>query len=112
MDERETEKHRRALIARGKALVRRRAHLLAGQQDLRAEHEADWEDQASSETSAELLATLSEHELAQLKRIQASLTRMEAGTYGRCIRCGGEIDSDRLRAVPEADRCSGCTNSV
>jgi RNA polymerase-binding transcription factor DksA len=41
---------------------------------------------------------------ARLGKIEAALKRIEEGTYGKCAE-GDDIEEDRLRAVPEADRC-------
>lgn len=37
--------------------------------------------------------------------VEAALARLDAGTYGRCIDCGREIDEARLEFRPEAARC-------
>jgi DnaK suppressor protein len=44
----------------------------------------------------------------RLEEIEAALGRLEDGTYGWCIRCGGEIPRRRLEAMPGATRCVGC----
>jgi len=33
---------------------------------------------------------------------------MERGTYGECASCGDLIDEERLRLVPDTDRCARC----
>jgi DnaK suppressor protein len=43
-----------------------------------------------------------------LREIDAALARVEAGTYGRCERCGGPIAPERLEARPIARTCIGC----
>jgi len=43
-----------------------------------------------------------------LQLVEAALHRMEHGTYGKCDRCGDEIDFARLKAVPEATLCLHC----
>jgi DnaK suppressor protein len=43
-----------------------------------------------------------------LSRINASITRLEAGVYGQCASCGEEIATSRLRALPFAVRCREC----
>jgi DnaK suppressor protein len=43
-----------------------------------------------------------------LVRIDAALIRLDAGLYGRCFECGGEIANRRLRALPFAVRCQAC----
>jgi RNA polymerase-binding transcription factor DksA len=37
-----------------------------------------------------------------------ALERYEAGNYGRCQRCGGEIGAERLEALPDASTCINC----
>jgi RNA polymerase-binding transcription factor DksA len=37
--------------------------------------------------------------------VEAALARLDAGTYGRCVDCGQEIDAARLEYRPEAARC-------
>jgi len=44
--------------------------------------------------------------------IAAALDRLDAGTFGRCERCGKEIPEARLAAVPYASRCITCEQQV
>jgi DnaK suppressor protein len=37
-----------------------------------------------------------------------ALKRVEAGTYGKCERCGNEIPVERLEALPTATLCVAC----
>ncbi len=37
-----------------------------------------------------------------LALVDAALARLEAGTYGPCLRCGKPIPADRLEALPWA----------
>jgi DnaK suppressor protein len=53
--------------------------------------------------------------LAVLGRLQethaevaAALARLDAGTYGKCERCGRDIPSERLQALPTARLCVEC----
>lgn len=46
-----------------------------------------------------------------LQRIQEALVRLDAGKYGDCVECGGEIAEQRLRALPFAVRCRACEES-
>jgi DnaK suppressor protein len=43
-----------------------------------------------------------------LTRIDEALLRLEAGKYGSCFECAGEIAERRLRALPFAVRCQAC----
>lgn len=46
-----------------------------------------------------------QRELDQIRRARAAL---EAGTYGSCESCGGEIGAARLEARPASTRCVRC----
>lgn len=46
---------------------------------------------------------------ATVSEIDQALERLDAGTYGRCILCGGEIPQERLHAVPWAALCVPCS---
>ena len=40
--------------------------------------------------------------------IDEALVRLDAGEYGSCVECDGEISERRLRALPFAVRCQAC----
>jgi DnaK suppressor protein len=56
-----------------------------------------------------LTAGLQAREQAKLGQISEALTRMEAGTYGRCLVCGEDITFERLLVFPEAPNCAAFT---
>ena len=43
-----------------------------------------------------------------LHEIEQALRRMEAGTYGRCVRCHAELPVALLRAIPRTRMCLPC----
>ena len=43
-----------------------------------------------------------------VEQITAALNRLDAGTYGRCTRCGGQIAPARLEVLPHAAACIEC----
>jgi len=43
-----------------------------------------------------------------LNAVEQALVKVEAGTYGYCVECGGEMTEQRLRALPFAVRCTAC----
>lgn len=47
-----------------------------------------------------------------IDRIVAALERLNAGTYGRCIRCSAEIAAARLDVLPYAENCLDCQRDV
>ncbi len=69
---------------------------------------ADEIDSASSESGVAFVGRLRERERVLLQKIDASLAKIEAGTFGRCISCGEDIGLKRLRARPVADLCIDC----
>ena len=44
----------------------------------------------------------------QLELVDEALARLDAGTFGSCVRCGKPIAPDRLDALPWAARCIDC----
>jgi len=46
---------------------------------------------------------------ATVAEIDQALERLDMGTYGRCVACGGVIPPDRLQAVPWAALCVPCS---
>jgi DnaK suppressor protein len=55
---------------------------------------------------------LRERNEQHLAEVEAALRRLDDGTYGRCIRCGERIASERLAALPWAAQCIGCQRIV
>lgn len=43
-----------------------------------------------------------------LEQVDYALTRVDAGTYGQCERCGRPIGKHRLRSFPRATLCKPC----
>lgn len=43
-----------------------------------------------------------------IAQIDIALERVQEGNYGRCVRCGGEIEATRLFILPFALRCITC----
>ncbi len=41
----------------------------------------------------------------RLRKVEAALKRIGAGTYGICLQGGEELPAERLEAVPEAENC-------
>ncbi len=87
-------------------LLRRRRSLsrenLGGAADPQARHGSD-------ERGLEQLSDLVRRELAE---IDAALLRIQEGCYGTCLRCGGPMGLQRLRAIPEARYCVACSGQV
>ena len=52
---------------------------------------------------------LSQSRILSLKR---AITRGEEGNSSICIRCGGEIEKDRLEALPDTVWCINCAKDA
>lgn len=44
----------------------------------------------------------------RLKAINSALDKIKKGEYGRCEKCGKEIEAERLIIIPEARTCNSC----
>jgi DnaK suppressor protein len=55
---------------------------------------------------------LRERNEQHLADVEAALERIEAGTYGRCVRCGSPIAAERLEALPWAATCIDCQRLI
>ncbi len=53
------------------------------------------------------LAIIDQH-VQEIREVERALLRLSAGTYGRCVDCGSDIESARLNAYPSASRCIVC----
>ena len=93
-------------------LTKRRAELTAELADIEDklddEPPKDWEDRASERQGDEVLEAMGQHDLDELRRIDAALARHDAGEYGACVRCGNDISPARLDAVPDTPFCVKC----
>jgi len=44
----------------------------------------------------------------KLRDVNLALEKIKKGEYGKCEKCGREIDKERLKAYPAARLCSNC----
>lgn len=49
-----------------------------------------------------------DRDVAELRAVHRALDRLHRGVYGLCRDCGGQIAAQRLRALPDAERCLAC----
>ena len=57
---------------------------------------------------AEVIATLRNAARTALAEVDAALTRLDEGSYGRCVDCGRWIRAERLEILPMAALCMPC----
>lgn len=69
---------------------------------------ADTGDEAVTDTLIDTDNAIIGLHLQKVNDLNAALERVQTGTYGVCIECGGEIGFQRLSAYPTAKRCIEC----
>lgn len=103
----DTAKAKAALEAQ---LAELRSRLERIEADLDEPHDPDSSERAvqmADDDSLEGQARLVAYEIAATGR---ALDRIDAGEYGYCVQCGGEIAAGRLEARPEAALCIACAS--
>lgn len=55
-----------------------------------------------------MAAAQAERRRVERLRIESALARIGDGSYGECLRCGGDIAIERLRADPATPLCLSC----
>ena len=100
--------HFRAILSNWKQSlideVSKTIHLM---QDENINH-PDPNDRASQETDMSLELRNRDRERKLLKKIDATVARLDNDDFGWCDRCGIEIGIRRLEARPTADLCIDC----
>lgn len=96
----------RAELERRLDVLLKRVDRIAG--DLRKPGDPDWQERATELENDDVLEGLDDASRAEATAIRAALRRIDAGTYGRCARCGHEIGAARLAALPSATTCVAC----
>ena len=71
----------------------------------------DETEHAEADTQEHIEVALIQMKGETLLRVREALQRLDAGEYGYCAECGGEIAEGRLRALPFAVRCRECEES-
>lgn len=68
----------------------------------------DEPEQAEADVQEHLEVALLRMKADTLRAVREALVRLEAGEYGYCTECDGEISEKRLQALPFAVRCAAC----
>jgi DnaK suppressor protein len=83
--------------------------------DLRHETDplsADFAEQVTQRENDDVLGAISHSAQAELQQVEAALRRLAQGRYTTCSVCGGDIEPERLGAVPYTDRCRACAEGA
>jgi DnaK suppressor protein len=103
----------REMLSRLQEETRRRITSL--RRDQRQESDsgpADEMDCASTTEEIETHAGLIARAEEKLRYFDEAMTRLDAGKYGRCLKCGGAIPFARLIAIPFASYCVDCQEKL
>ncbi|QDC10394.1 TraR/DksA family transcriptional regulator [Oceanicola sp. D3] len=76
--------------------------------ELVSHNSPDWEELAVEREEDEVLEGQGVQGQAEMAAIRAALARIEAGDYGFCTKCGGEISAERLDLLPHTPFCKSC----
>lgn len=103
MDPRDLYRFKQRLQKRRAELNRRRAAAERGVSEVReGRTDPEYEEGAQADHVEYTLETISDSHQRELAQIDAALERIDAGSYGECIECGGEIPIERLEVLPYA----------
>jgi len=103
---------RNALIARRSKLVRTDDEIVKDAQGLQENDDVDEADHAQTAAAGEVIAHLDAKDTRMLGELDAALERLAEGRYGICDECEEEIPLGRLAVMPEARRCTECTEAA
>jgi len=108
MEKKRLEQYRKRLVERREQL---QEIVSKAEQDGRSADEEianDIADKATNSYTKEFFFKKSNDDRFIMQLIQEALERMDAGEFGTCVACGGEMQQKRLDAVPWARHCIGC----
>ncbi len=69
---------------------------------------SDVGDESVANLLADLDATFIDRHVRDLREVEGARSRLAAGSYGVCVRCGQGIGYERLAVYPTAVRCFAC----
>lgn len=108
MEKRRVKIFRDKLLDRREGLVGQVQEAEAYSRERDSEATQDPADMAANAYTKELLVSMSDNDRQLLNLIDESLERIEAGSYGKCVRCESPLPEKRLEALPWARHCITC----
>jgi RNA polymerase-binding protein DksA len=69
---------------------------------------SDFSEQAVERENEEVVDALGKAGRQELKQINRTLSRIDAGEYGICAACGEPIPEARLEVLPYSEYCVSC----
>lgn len=108
MRKRERDKFRTLLMQIRKDITREIQQDMQEGREGEAGDGRDTYDIASDERDREINLLLGDRDRKKLEQVDDALQRLDAGEYGECEECGGEIAPGRLEAMPFSRLCVTC----
>ena len=108
MRKKDLERYRNRLQAKRTDVLSRVQAARDSEQDSNEDEAPDLGDRALSTMTRDLMYELTGTERDLLRRIDAALGRIDAGTFGECQNCGKKVHDARLEALPWARHCIDC----
>ena len=102
---------RARLLAAQRRVVGQIGSVEEGLRGMAEARDSELEEQSQALSEADLSTRLGEEEFANFSRIEGTLHRITAGTYGLCTHCSAPIPIGRLRADPAAALCAPCART-
>lgn len=102
--------HYKAVLETRQAEILKRLHRI--DDDLGRTRNPDSAERATEAENDEVLEEFGHVGSDELKALDAALQRIEAGTYGKCVKCGKPISEERLEVVPHTPFCKKCAASL
>lgn len=100
-----TEHYKRRLLELEQELSARLGHSVETAREASDDDQVDVGDLAQVDELKDEYLALAQTDSAILAQVRAALARIDAGTFGRCVVDGGEIEPQRLEAVPWTPFC-------
>jgi len=116
MNKKIQEKLKEKLKAEKQSLVKELESFASKDKDLRHNWDAKYpnrengnmEEEADEVQEYDNLVALEHNLETRLRDVNLALEKIEKGEYGKCEKCGKDIEEARLEAVPEARLCIKC----
>jgi len=116
MNKKIQEKLKEKLKSEKQSLVKELESFASKDKDLRHNWDAKYpnrengnmEEEADEVQEYDNLVALEHNLETRLRDVNLALEKIEKGEYGKCEKCGKDIEEARLEAVPEARLCIKC----
>lgn len=73
---------------------------------------SDWTEQATERENDEVLESLGNASVDELRMINNALQRIDSGEYFSCSQCGEDIPPSRLELLPFTTHCVDCAAKI